>query len=450
MGIQPKMLKNSLLILALCALATLSACSSAPVQPESTQNTSHDDTQPEPIAEASEPTLISQAEDVTEVEMIESSESEAQLVESSAEINPNAVASLRENSATQYTVKSGDTLWGIAGYFLNDPWYWPEIWAKNPQINNPHLIFPGDIISLIYINGQPVIEISRNGQVVSSSAGTTAATQAMTSDNQVETNTFQQVFKDGPLKQVKLSPKIRSTNLKESIKTIPNDAIKQFTTKPQVVSLEQWENAPYIVGSDDKHLILGQGNRIYIRGELDKEKLRYNIYRQGKRLKDPKTADILGYEVIYAGEASITKYDDPASGRIVKARREIIIGDRLLVNDNTDLNNLFFPKPPETLVDGQIISLFDAISGIGQYQVAVINLGKRDGLVLGNILSTYTQGETVRDRYEIQEGKINVKLPNERSGIIMIFKTFDRVSYGLVLEATRVIRQYDQVRTPYK
>ncbi|MCK4707765.1 MAG: LysM peptidoglycan-binding domain-containing protein [Gammaproteobacteria bacterium] len=385
--------------------------------------------------------------------MIESSESEAELVESSAELNPEAVANIRADTPNQYTVKSGDTLWGIAGYFLNDPWYWPELWAKNPQINNPHLIFPGDIISLIYINGQPVFQVSRNGRVVTSSAGTTATTatpQGMASDNQVETNTFQQVFKDGPLRQVRLSPRIRSTDLKKSIKIIPNDAIEQFTTRPQVITLEQWQDAPYIIGSDDRHLILGQGNRIYIRGELDKEKLRYNIYRKGQRLNDPKTGDTLGYEVIFAGEASITKYDNPTSGRIIKAKREIIIGDRLLISDNSDLNNLFFPKPPETLVDGQIISLTDALSGIGQYQIAVINLGKRDGLEVGHILATYTKGETVRDRFEEKEGHINIKLPNERSGMLMLFKIFDRVSYGLVLEATRIIKRYDQVRTPYK
>ena len=443
MGIQQKMLKNPLLILAICSLA---ACSSAPPKQEASTaiptETTVDETTTEPV-------VISQAEDAVSAEMVESSVNDAETVESSAEINPDAVANIRDDMPSQYVVKKGDTLWGIAGHFLNDPWYWPELWAKNPQINNPHLIYPGDIISLIYINGQPVIQVSRNGQVVSSSIGT-ATPQGMQTQGQVETNTFERVYKDGPLKQVKLSPKIRATDLKESIKTIPNDAIEQFTTRPQVVTLAEWEDAPYIVGSDDKHLILGQGNRIYIRGELDKEKLRYNVYRKGDKLVDPKSGDLLGYEVIYAGEASVTKYGDPSSGRIVKAKREIIVGDRLMSTDRADLNNLYFPKPPEQLLDGQIISLFDAISGIGQFQIAVINLGKRDGLEVGNILATYSEGETVRDRFEETEGRINVKLPNERSGMIMAFKIFDRVSYGLILEATRVIRRKDQVRTPYK
>lgn len=440
MGIQLKMLKNPLLILAIYSLA---ACSSAPPKQESIDSSSQTEV-PATEEASTEPVVITQAE---EPEAVESTVSESESVESSAELNPDAVASIRDDIPKQYVVKRGDTLWGIAGHFLNDPWYWPELWSRNPQINNPHLIYPGDIISLIYINGQPVIQVSRDGQVVSSS---TATPQGMETQQQVETNTFERVYKDGPLRQVKLSPKIRSTNLKESIKTIPNDAIEQFTTRPQVVTEDQWLNAPYIIGSDDKHLILGQGNRIYIRGELDKEKLRYNIYRKGDKLVDPQSGDTLGYEVIFAGEASITKYDDPASGRIFKAKREVIVGDRLLATDSSELNNLYFPKPPETLVEGQIISLFDALSGIGQFQIAVVNLGKRDGMEVGNLLATYSEGETVRDRFEEQEGRINVKLPNERSGMIMAFKVFDRVSYGLILEATRVIRRNDVVRTPYK
>jgi len=406
LGIHQKMLKNPLLILTICSLASFSAYSN----------------------------------DVSETEKADS-------VEVPAALNPVAVASIREDTPRQYTVKSGDTLWAISGHFLNDPWYWPELWAKNPQIQNPHLIYPGDIISLIYVDGQPVFQVSRNGEVISSSASTEIP---KTTESQVTAPVFEQVHKDGPLRIVKLSPRIHSSSLKESIKTIPIDAIEQFTTRPQVMTLPEWNNAPYIVGSDDKHLILSQNNRIYIKGELDKEKLRYNIYRKGEKLVDPKSGDVLGYEVIYAGEARITKYDSPASARISTASREIIVGDRLLANDSTEINNLFFPKPPETLVEGQIISLFDAISGIAQFQIAVINLGSRDGLEVGNVLATYSQGETVRDRFEEREGKLNITLPNERSGMLMLFKIFDRVSYGLILEADRVIHRNDQVRTPYK
>lgn len=413
MGIQQKTLKNPLLILTICSLASFSAYSNEVSETDSMDNV--------------EVTTDNSVED-----------------NSSSDLSPIAVAAIREDTPRQYTVKSGDTLWAIAGHFLNDPWYWPELWAKNPQINNPHLIYPGDIISLIYVNGQPVFQVVRDGQVVNSSAS------APTTEPQAESNAFEQVHTDGALKLVKLSPRIRSTDLKESIKTIPLDAITQFTTQPQVITLQEWEDAPYIVGSEDKHLILSQGNRVYIRGELDKERLRYNIYRKGEKLIDPKSGDLLGYEVIYAGETRITKYATPSSARISKAKREIIVGDRLFSTDNAEINNLFFPRPPEAIVDGEIISLFDAISGIAQYQIAVINLGKRDGLEVGNILATYAKGEVVRDRFEETEGQIKVTLPNERSGMMMLFKIFDRVSYALILEADRVIHNNDQVRTPYK
>ncbi len=420
------MLKNPLLILTICSLASFSAYSNEVSETENTETV-------EVIADTNTEEMASDAS-----------------TGSSVDLSPVAVASIRENTPRQYTVKSGDTLWAIAGHFLNDPWYWPELWSKNPQINNPHLIYPGDIISLIYVNGQPVFQVSRNGQVVNSSAGAKQTQTQAATETQTKTNTFEQVHTGGPLRQVKLSPRIRATSLEESIKTIPLDAILQFTTRPQVITLEEWNDAPYIVGSDDKHLILSQGNRIYIKGELDKEKLRYSIYRKGDKLIDPKSGDLLGYESIYAGEARIIKYANPASAIINKAKREIIVGDRLLSTDDSKINNLFFPKPPESDVEGEIISLFDAISGIAQYQIAVINLGKRDGLEVGNILATYTKGEVVRDRFEETEGQINVTLPNERSGMIMLFKIFDRVSYGLILEADRVIHRNDQVRTPYK
>ena len=417
MGIQQKMIKNPLLILTICSMLVFSAHANEASETDNTETTE-------------------QTTDVNAQENV-------------SDLNPLAVASVRKESPRSYTVKSGDTLWAISGHFLDDPWYWPELWARNPQINNPHLIYPGDIISLIYVNGQPVFQVSRNGEVVSSSAAEEAVKVAET-QAPAATNTIEKAPSNGALKQVKLSPHIRSTSLQESIKTIPIDAIEQFTTRPKVVTLEEWEAAPYIIGSDDKHLILSQGNRIYIRGEIDKARLRYNIYRKDDKLVDPKSGDVLGYEVVYAGEARITKYGSPSTARINKARREVIIGDRLLATDNAEINNLFFPKPPEAQVDGQIISLFDAIAGIAQYQVAVINLGKRDGLEVGHILSTYTRGETVRDRFESQEGQINIQLPNERSGVVMLFKIFDRVSYGLVLEANRVIRRLDQVRTPYQ
>ncbi len=328
---------------------------------------------------------------------------------------------VKPNYPKQYTVKPGDTLWDISAMFLQDPWYWPEIWNRNPQIENPHLIYPGDVLTLVYINGRPQILVNAGK---ASGAGAPAG-----------------------MRTVKLSPSIRRSDLQSSIATIPGDAIRQFLTRPRVVTKEELDNAPYILGSDDKHLILGHGDRIYVRGELDKERVRYTVFRTGDELIDPDSEEVLGYEAIYAGEAHIDRYGDPAIGTLTRTEREVLIGDHLLPTDKSKINNLFFPKVPDRKVSGKIISLFDGLFGIAKYQIAVLNLGERDGMEVGYLLATYTRGETVRDRFDPRRDD-DIKLPDERSGLVMVFRTFKDVSYALVLESTRVIRSKDVVRTP--
>ena len=322
----------------------------------------------------------------------------------------------------QYTVKKGDTLWDISSLFLQDPWYWPEIWSKNTQIENPHLIFPGDVLTLVYVNGQPQIMV-----------------------NEEKHKEIQQAAGDMPVK--KLSPTVRSSALEASIPTIPGDAIRQFLTKPRVVTKEQLETAPRIIGSEGNHLILGTGSRVYIRGEIDKERVRFAVFNPGDALVDPASGETLGYEAKYAGDVHITAYDDPASGDITFSEREILIGNRLLPEDRSKMENLFFPHIPDTQVEAQIISLYDALFGVAQYQIVVINKGERDGMEVGHLLATYTNGAVVRDRFDKRRSE-PVKLPNERSGLVMVFKTFDRVSYALTLESRRVIHKHDFLKTP--
>jgi LysM repeat protein len=322
----------------------------------------------------------------------------------------------------QYTVKKGDTLWGISSLFLQDPWYWPEIWQKNQQIQNPHLIFPGDVLTLVYVNGQPQILL-----------------------NEAQHRTVQQDSGGLPVK--KLSPGIRIKALQASIPSIPGDAIRQFLSNPRVVTKEQLDNAPRIIASDEKHLVLGTGNRVYIRGEIDKERVRFSVFRPGDALRDPDSNDLLGYEAKYSGEVHIITYEDPASGELTYTEREVLIGDRLLPEDKSKLENLFFPHIPDKDVDAQIISLYDALFGVAQYQIVVINKGERDGMEVGHLLATFTQGEFARDRFDKHRSE-PVRLPNERSGLLMLFKTFDRVSYGLTLESKRVIHNNDFVHTP--
>ncbi len=320
----------------------------------------------------------------------------------------------------QYTVKKGDTLWDISGLFLRDPWYWPEIWQDNSQIENPHLIFPGDVLTLVYVNGRPTMLVND------------AQHRAIASGN-------------GNVKR--LSPTVRTSSLKASIPTIPGDAIRQFLTRPRVVTKEQLAAAPHIVASQDKHLILGTGSRVYISGEIDKERVRFAIFNPGDELRDPVSNELLGYEAKYAGDVHITAYGEPASGDITYAEREILIGDRLLHEDRSKRENQYFPHVPDKDVDAQIISLYDALFGVAQYQIVVINKGERDGIEIGHLLATFTKGDTVRDRHDTRSNK-KVQLPNERSGLVMVFKTFDRVSYALTMESERVIHKNDAVQKP--
>jgi hypothetical protein len=341
-----------------------------------------------------------------------------------AEATPVAEKNIRVKTTypRQYTVKKGDTLWDISSLFLQDPWYWPEIWQKNPQLQNPHLIYPGDVLTLVYVDGQPQIRVDEAQRKIIEQSG-------------------------GDLPVVKLSPGIRTEPLAASIPSIPGDAIRQFLTKPRVVTKEQLETAPRIIGSEDDHLVLGSGSRVYIRGEIDKERVRFSVFNPGDILRDPQTDDILGYEAKYAGEVRISEYDDPASGELTFTEREVLIGDRLLPEDKSKLENLYFPRVPDRDVKGQIISLYDALFGVAQYQIVVINKGERDGMEVGYLLATYTQGSLVQDPYDKLRSDF-VKLPDERSGLIMIFKTFDRVSYALTMESSRVIHSNDYVSTP--
>ncbi len=324
----------------------------------------------------------------------------------------------------QYTVKKGDTLWGISSLFLQDPWFWPEIWQKNRQVQNPHLIFPGDVLTLVYVDGQPQMLV-----------------------NEAQHKEVVQASEEGGLPVRKLSPSIRTSELEASIPSIPGDAIRQFLTKPRVVTQEELDAAPYIVGSEDNHLILGDGDRVYVRGEIDKERVRFSVFRPGKELRDPQTNDLLGFEAIHTGELRVTAYDDPASGDLTFTEREVLIGDRLLPEDRSKTENLYFPHIPDREVNAQIMELNEALTGVAQLQVVVINKGERDGMEVGHLLATFTNGDTVRDRHNRRSSK-PVKLPNERSGLVMIFKTFDRVSYAITLESRRVIHNFDYLHTP--
>ena len=319
----------------------------------------------------------------------------------------------------RYEVVVGDTLWDIASMFLQDPWYWPEIWQINPQVDNPHLIFPGDILSLAYLDGgQPFIQVERAAQVERGGGGVT-----------------------------RLSPRIREEPLEDAIPTIPFETLRAFLSRPAVLEQEQLEGLPYVV-AQDQGLVGASGEDVYVRGTDAPLGSTYNVVHVGDELVDPDDGTVIGYEGIYVGQGFVRRAGDPSTLALTETTREALIGDYLLAEENLTPAN-YFPRAPEEQVEGRIISVIDGVSLIGQYQAVVINRGAMHGLETGHVLGVYRTGEIVRDRMTGNGFRAEkVRLPDEPAGTMMVFRIFDRMSYALVMEATRDIRVLDTVRNP--
>lgn len=323
-----------------------------------------------------------------------------------------------------YIVQKGDTLWDISSHFLRDPWHWPEIWFKNPQVENPHLIYPGDILAIIYIGGQRRIQIQQRGEdgkVLASGSG---------------------------MQIVKLSPRVRSQSIDASIPSIPIESIRHLLSRPLIIDSDVLENSAYIISSIDDHLANSADDTLYVR-KLDTSSGNghYQIFRPNKPLNDPITNELLGYEALYVGETKLLRRGDPATVLVTNSVREILRNDRVIPIDNTNFVRDFFPKPPIIEVRGEIVSLVDAISQIGRYQTISINLGQRDGVETGNLLRIKHVGSVIRDLEE-EDPDFRVKLPDEEIGLVMIVRTFEKMSYGLVMEADRPVSIRDYVESP--
>ncbi len=340
----------------------------------------------------------------------------ALLLPSTASIADNV--SLKEGHPDRHIVVKGDTLWDISAKFLRDPWLWPEIWEINPDIENPHLIYPGDVIFLEYVDGKPVLKVNRG-----------SGSRRVSGDS----NT------------VILSPFPRASKLDHAIPTIPYDAIRQFLDHPTIMTPEEVERAAYINASEEGRLVSGTNHKIYVRG-IPNTYSEFDIIRPGKPYyNDPKRKkDILGYEAIRLATAKVEAFGDPATLRIKHSAREVLIGDRLVPSRKQAISQNFKPKAPDKEVEGQIISVPSGITRVSQFQIAVINIGSSDGLKTGNILTVFQKGDRVPDPLT----RIKVQLPDERAGVLMVVRTLERFSYALVMEASRDIRLYDMVRNP--
>ncbi|MEE8233936.1 MAG: LysM peptidoglycan-binding domain-containing protein, partial [Gammaproteobacteria bacterium] len=364
---------------------------------------------------------------------------------------------LNPDRPDEYVVQKGDTLWDISARFLQEPWYWPTIWQNNPQIANPHLIYPGDVVSLTFKDGQPMLTVNGSGMVVNG-------------------------------RNVKLSPVVRYYDRDDAIPSIPVDAIQQFLTRPRIVTEKEMDDWPYVVSSYDEHLISGSGNKVYVRGlSEDSTETRYSLYRKGPAYINPRKDkdEILGYEALYLGDVVIEKWGDPASAIVTLSKQAILNGDRLVAESDEDANNEFIPSTPYRDIDANILSVFDGVAEIGQYQVVVVDVGDGDGIEVGSILGVYQSGKVVKDevaseikrkeKIEIDPddalggmidsirnsitdfdnsdlvgylGRPNAKpefveLPEEYAGVLMVFRIFENVSYALVMEAVSPIHVFD-------
>ena len=325
-----------------------------------------------------------------------------------------------------YIVQKGDTLWDISSVFLRDPWHWPEIWFKNPQVENPHLIYPGDVLAIIYVGGVKRVQIVRRGE-----------------DGQILS-----IGGSSGMQVVKLSPRVRTQSIDASIPSIPIDNIRHLLSRPLVIDKEELDGSAYILSSVDSHLINSINDRLYVR-KLDTSSGngRYQIFRPNKPVYDPVTEELLGYEAIYVGETKLLAGGDPATVLVTDSVREILRNDRVLPIDNTNFERDFFPKPPGTQVRGEVLSLLDAISMLGKNQTIALNLGSRDGIETGNLLVVKRVGAVIPD-FEEKDPNFKLKLPNERIGVVMIIRSFEKMSYALVMEASRPIVVTDYVESP--
>jgi len=325
---------------------------------------------------------------------------------------------LQPNAPERYVVAKGDTLWDISAKFLRDPWLWPEIWQVNPNIANPHLIYPGDTVVLTYdANGQPHLTLQRGD----STAGAT----------------------------IKLSPTARSQPVDTAIPPIPLDVIQQFLKKAGVITKAEYDRLPYIVSFQDDRLAAGTNDMAYVRGISDASRTKFAVIHLGQAYQNPgaKAGDILGYETIEAATVGLERTGDPATVRVTSVERELLKGDRVMPQSDEPLKT-FVPHPAPDSVEGSILAVIDGISRIGQHQVVALNVGTAQGIEPGHVFAVYQAGRKVHDEFSKKRGGDDVTLPDERAGLVIVFRTFEKISYALVTRSDRDMRILDKVKKP--
>lgn len=376
-------------------------------------------------------------------------------------------ADLAADAPDQYTVVKGDTLWGIAGKFLKDPWKWPQVWQMNQErIRDPHWIYPGDVIRLDRSGAYP--QLSMAGGAAGGQRGGTSS--------------------DAAANVVKVEPRVRIESLETAIPSIPGTAIGPFLSQPLIVEAGGLDNAPTILATEEGRVIIGAGDLAYADRIGSNDGVNWQVFRPGSALRDPETGEVLGYEAKYVGDARVRRFGDPTTLEILKARQEMNRGDRLMVARETSFPS-YIPRAPDKLIRGTIMSVDGGVAEFGQYQIITINRGGRDGVLVGHVLASYRRGATVSTTGRTRDGvggsrffggwdtkpvpvvpdppgmtseaerpasttggrrlmSGSVTLPDERNGLIFVFRVFEKMSYAMVLRATRPIYLGDIVQTP--
>jgi len=315
---------------------------------------------------------------------------------------------LNEDIPDQYEVEKGDTLWDISAIFLRDPWMWPEIWHANQQIVNPHFIIPGDLISLVYIDGKPRLQVNRS-------------------------------------REYKLSPQIRTVDHQQAIAALPLDTIDNFLSKSRVTSSAELNAAPYVLGGYERRLLMGMGDDFYARGDFTDNQLNYGIYRRGDPYIEPSTGEVLGLRAEDVGSAKVKAVKDSiATLGATRSVGEIRFKDRLLSHEQRSLVSSFYPRAPKDKVAGVVLNVEGGVRNAGALDVVALNRGNRDGLQAGGTLAIYKEGEMIKDRIADER----IRLPDERIGLLMVFSTYEKMSFGLVMQADRQLDIGDLVRNP--
>lgn len=321
-----------------------------------------------------------------------------------------AAVELNDDVPETYTVRKGDTLWGISGMYLRQPWLWPELWDVNPQIDNPHLIYPGDELYLTWVDGQPRLRLRRG-------------------------------------RDVKLEPGMRVSSLDLAIPLIPLDEIGAFLLRHRILVADDLNNSAYLVAADQGHLISAPGDRVYGRGPFPEGERSFGIFRAGDTYRDPLTGELLGYQAMDIGNARrlSSDGDDVTELEVTRVTEEVRIGDRFLPQEDRVLEATFQPRAPDSEIEGGLMIAVDrGVSQIGTNDIVVLNRGTREGLEVGHVLAIYQAGERVFD----QVARQNVTLPDTRAGLLMVFEVFDKASYALVLKASRPLKVLDKIKNP--